>query len=218
MLDSNIDLHADPGLGKDYEISTIAHKLYERGSVPADDQLLTDLEAVLSVYDRYVEEGTGTSEDLVRLAAEFRRERPYPSESDKAKIAAREEMADALSRENLEAVEQDSTRWDALRFTHFAGSSYGGPGPQSRVHSEIQRGDGSKQRVARALRHVLYDREGNEGQRIDEVLSNEDWKVYGLGESLLVKALAVVYPGRWLPVFPCTQGARVRNGSRKRLS
>ena len=26
--------------------------------------------------------------------------------------------------------------------------------------------------------------------------------MYGLGESLLVKALAVVYPGRWLPVFP----------------
>ena len=71
----------------------------------------------MSVYDRYVEDGTGTNEDLVRLAAEFRWERPYPSESDKANIAAREEMADALSRETLEAAEQDPTRWDALRFS-----------------------------------------------------------------------------------------------------
>jgi 5-methylcytosine-specific restriction protein B len=202
MLDSSIDLRADPGLGRDYEISTIAHKLYSRGAVPADDQLVTDLQALLVAYDRYVEQDTGTNDELAALAAGFRRERPYPTESDKANIAAREEMADALSRENLEAVERNTGRWETLRFTHFAGSSYGGPGPQSRVHSEIQRGDRAKQRVARALRHVLYDSDRDEAQRIDDVLTDEEWKVYGLGESLLVKALAVVYPERWLPVFP----------------
>jgi MoxR-like ATPase len=202
LLDSNIDLHADPGLGKDYEISTIAHKFYASGSVPADHQLLTDLEAVLAVYDRYVEEGTGTNAELVRLATQFRRDRPYPTESDKANIAAREDLANALSRENLEAVEREPMRWDTLRFTHLAGSAYGGPGPQSRVHSEVQRGDDAKQRIARALRHVLYDTGGDEAQRIDDVLSDDNWRVYGLGETLLVKALAVVKSDRWLPVFP----------------
>jgi 5-methylcytosine-specific restriction protein B len=202
LLDSNIDLRADPGLGKDYEVSTIAHKLYARGAVPPDEQLLIDLEELLLAYDRYLEHGTGTNDALLELAEDFRRERPYPNESDKANIAAREEMAVALSRDNLEAVERDAARWEALRFTHFAGSSYGGPGPQSRVHSEIQRGDSAKQKVVRALRHVLYDSDGDEAQRIDDVLSDASWKVYGLGESLLVKALAIVYPERWLPVFP----------------
>jgi 5-methylcytosine-specific restriction protein B len=33
------------------------------------------------------------------------------------------------------------------------------------------------------------------------VLDNSEWEVYGLGESLAVKALAIVYPYRWIPVF-----------------
>jgi hypothetical protein len=53
-LDSSIDLRSDPGLGRDYEISTIAHKLYERGSVPADAAIESDLESLLAAYDRYI--------------------------------------------------------------------------------------------------------------------------------------------------------------------
>ena len=37
-----------------YEIATVAHKLYEREAIPNGARLLTDLEAVLAVYDRVV--------------------------------------------------------------------------------------------------------------------------------------------------------------------
>jgi 5-methylcytosine-specific restriction protein B len=60
-LDSRIDLRADPGLGRDYELSTIAYKLYPRGEVPSDESILRDLESVCSAYDRYIEEGGSTS-------------------------------------------------------------------------------------------------------------------------------------------------------------
>lgn len=53
-LDDDIDLKADPGLGADYETSTIAHKFYPSGAVPNDAGLLADLEAVLQAYDRYL--------------------------------------------------------------------------------------------------------------------------------------------------------------------
>lgn len=53
-LDDEIDLRADPGLGSDYESSTIAHKFYEADQVPDDATLLEDLEAILRVYDRYL--------------------------------------------------------------------------------------------------------------------------------------------------------------------
>ena len=53
-LDDGIDLRSDPGLGSDYEASTIAYKFYERGAIPDDEALLGDLEAVLRVYDRYL--------------------------------------------------------------------------------------------------------------------------------------------------------------------
>lgn len=54
-MDEAIDLKADPGLGADYEPSTIAHKFYETGKLPDDNSLLADLEALVSVYERYLQ-------------------------------------------------------------------------------------------------------------------------------------------------------------------
>ena len=53
-LDNSIDLRVEGGLGRDYEVSTIGHKLYKRGEVPDRDQLVEDLEALLSAYDTYL--------------------------------------------------------------------------------------------------------------------------------------------------------------------
>ena len=54
-LHNKIALHTSPGLEKNYEASTIACKLYPRGEIPNDAELLDDLERVLSVYDEYLE-------------------------------------------------------------------------------------------------------------------------------------------------------------------
>jgi 5-methylcytosine-specific restriction protein B len=139
---------------------------------------------------------------LAALAEEFRQQRPYPTESDKGQIEARAELREALSRENLEAVELDPSKYESLKIGKFAGSAYGGPGPQAGVHrGVIEGGDPAKSRLARSLRHLLYDDDRDEVDRIDDLLSAEDWRVFGLGESLAVKALAVVYPEQWLPAF-----------------
>lgn len=49
-----IDLRIDHGLGKDYEASTVAYKLYPKGSVPQDEDLRKDIFACLKVYERYI--------------------------------------------------------------------------------------------------------------------------------------------------------------------
>jgi hypothetical protein len=54
-LDDKINLHTSRGLGKDYEVSTIAYKLYRKGEIPSDDRILRDLEEVLLAYDQYLE-------------------------------------------------------------------------------------------------------------------------------------------------------------------
>jgi 5-methylcytosine-specific restriction protein B len=54
LLDNSISLSQDTGLGRDYEASTIAHKLYLKGAVPNDEAILNDLESVLAAYDQYV--------------------------------------------------------------------------------------------------------------------------------------------------------------------
>lgn len=61
-LTDDIDLHTGPGLGSNYEISTIAYKLYERDSVPQDDQLLSDLGALITSYQAVVNAETSTAE------------------------------------------------------------------------------------------------------------------------------------------------------------
>jgi hypothetical protein len=57
-VDDEIDLRADPGLGSQYEDSTIAYKFYERGAVPSDAEILADIDVLLEVYDRYVSSRT----------------------------------------------------------------------------------------------------------------------------------------------------------------
>ena len=54
-VDNKMDLHISGGLEKDYEASTIAHKLYRRGEIPNDAEILHDLERLLVTYDQYLE-------------------------------------------------------------------------------------------------------------------------------------------------------------------
>ena len=51
QLDADIDLRSTAGLGADYEASTVAYKLYEKGAVPDDEVLLKDLTQVLGAYE-----------------------------------------------------------------------------------------------------------------------------------------------------------------------
>ena len=55
-LDSDIDLRTEGTLGHDYEAATIAYKLYERDAVPTDDEIASDIEALLRVYESHVAE------------------------------------------------------------------------------------------------------------------------------------------------------------------
>lgn len=53
-VDDAIDLRS-AGLGSDYEASTIAYKLYERGAVPDDAELTKDLGLALNAYQGFIE-------------------------------------------------------------------------------------------------------------------------------------------------------------------
>jgi len=58
-LSDDIDLRAHGDLGQMYEVSTIAHKFYEAGKLPSDEQLEADLDAVLATYVRYIDSKAG---------------------------------------------------------------------------------------------------------------------------------------------------------------
>ncbi|MBB6637614.1 MrcB family domain-containing protein [Cohnella thailandensis] len=54
--DSEIELTSS-GLGKDYQVSTVAYIRYDRDHIPADEQLLSDLQNMVENYRLYVENG-----------------------------------------------------------------------------------------------------------------------------------------------------------------
>jgi len=58
-LDDGIDLRTTSNLGRDYEHSTIAYKLYGIDAIPDDEEMLAELNAVLLAYDRYLDEKGG---------------------------------------------------------------------------------------------------------------------------------------------------------------
>lgn len=70
-LSDDIDLKTGPGLGSDYEVSTIAHKLYRLGAVPPDSDLIGDLEAVVSAYEEALEATTEPTSDLAEIYSSF---------------------------------------------------------------------------------------------------------------------------------------------------
>ncbi|GIP39842.1 hypothetical protein J31TS4_31220 [Paenibacillus sp. J31TS4] len=53
--DDNIQLTSS-GLGRDYQVSTVAYICYEKGKLPDNDQLLADLENMMTNYKLYADE------------------------------------------------------------------------------------------------------------------------------------------------------------------
>lgn len=140
---------------------------------------------------------------LQRRVREWLSESGYPDERDEdsESVARREFLAAAMSRENLDAVIEDPSEFEKIAFSQFAHKYYGDAGNQSTVNAYLRDG-GSEARVrlARAIRHLLYG-EGSEVARLDDVLGDPAWKVPGFSEVLATKALSVMSPEFWIPMF-----------------
>lgn len=54
-LSNEIDLQAQTSASTNYEVGTIAHKAYETGALPDDDEVIEDLEQILEGYDALIE-------------------------------------------------------------------------------------------------------------------------------------------------------------------
>jgi AAA domain (dynein-related subfamily)/EVE domain len=140
---------------------------------------------------------------LERRVEEWRSQTGYPNERDKdlENRSRREELAAALSRENLDDVVENPSNFGKLAFAQLAHKVYGDAGNQSSINSYLKNGGAEERaRLARAIRHLLYG-EGDEVGRLNDVLENSAWKVPGFSEVLATKVLSVVFPEWWIPMF-----------------
>lgn len=133
---------------------------------------------------------------LAGRAEAFRKQRPYPTDKDAVQHERREEFAQAMTAEALTDLDFPLFR------KMYNGNGYGAPGPQSRLNRSLNEMTASElDRFGEELREFLWG-DGPVEQRLMRALDREILNVKGLGESVLMKMLAVVHPDRFLPVFP----------------
>ena len=137
-------------------------------------------------------------DSLVALKDRFIAERGYPTAKDQEQRADREMLAAALAPDELRVG--DLTELRSIINT----GRYGGPGPMAGLNKTIRDADPAE--LDRFLESLVYLCWGEDEvvDRIGALLDSEIRGVSGLGESIIMKLLAITAPERFLPVFPYT--------------
>ncbi|WP_460526580.1 AAA family ATPase [Flindersiella endophytica] len=143
----------------------------------------------IEMYERFMR---GQEVDqLADLVEAFRKEVDYPVNGREERARERAELAAALT---LTALDEPAL--PLLR--RLAGPAYGSPGSQPGFNRLLQ-SEETTARLMSTLRHLLHG-PGEVEQRLDDCLGG-DYKLPGVGEAMLVKALAVADPQRWIPCY-----------------
>ena len=152
--------------------------------------------SVQPVYDRVVGLHDDT-DDLGSLVQRFRTEHGYPTASDLAAASDRDSFAAALTPDALEAFDLPTFR------RIISTQRYGGPGPMSILNAWLSSaGPDDLDRLARSISYLLWSDADPVTTRIDRVLDQADLGLKGLGQSVIVKLLAIARPSEFIPLFP----------------
>jgi 5-methylcytosine-specific restriction protein B len=120
----------------------------------------------------------------------------YPTPADVEHRSDRESFATLLAHDSLRFADPVDVRriWNTGR--------YGAPGPQSVLNTSLRDADPIEvDRILASIDYLCWG-EDHEAARIDRVLSDESLRVRGLGESVIMKLLAICHPQRYLCVYP----------------
>lgn len=139
---------------------------------------------------------TNADDDLAARVAQFRAESGYPTAGHEQDRADQREFARLLDPEALATADRAALRpiWNTGR--------YGSPGIQSVLNTTVRDADDDEyQRILDTLVYLNWGEDPAE-VRIDRVLRDDDYRVKGLGESVVMKMLAITHPERFLTVYP----------------
>jgi 5-methylcytosine-specific restriction protein B len=203
-MPASIDLRSSGTLAKAYEKACAASKFYSSDQLPDDDELTRDLSAAVAAYARYIvakpsqslASGKPKTASLSDLVKEWKAATGFPTPENLEDEERRRDWARMLSSDRLDNMTPSEFR------PLYSSGFYGSTGPMSSLNTFIRDADEAELgRLRKALRHVLYG-EGDVGERLQEAIEpSGPYKIHGLGESVLMKCLAIVYPDRYLPAY-----------------
>lgn len=135
-------------------------------------------------------------DELGSQVERFKQSTGYPTAGHEQDRADRREWAKLLERDELETVDRADLRriWNSTR--------YGGTGVMPTLNITLR--DADEAEYHRILQSFDYLCWGDElpAARIDNVLEDDSLRIRGLGESVMMKMLAVCQPDRFITVYP----------------
>ena len=132
---------------------------------------------------------------LTDAVAQFRRDTDYPTAHDEEHKAHQPRFREILRPGNLATTDRAELR-------RFWTGAYGGTGAQSHLGRTVRDADEvGYERILGTLEFLCWG-DGADADRIDRVLDDPEYKVKGLGPSVIFKLLAICYPDRYLCVYP----------------
>ncbi|WP_306231929.1 AAA family ATPase [Agrococcus beijingensis] len=135
---------------------------------------------------------------LADAAAEFKATTGYPTPGHDQDNADRRDFAKLLDPDELEIVDRAELRriWNTGR--------YGGTGPMSSLNTSLRDADEAEyHRIIQTFSYLCWGADAP-ATRIDRVLEEEDLRVKGFGESVIMKMLAITQPEQFITVYPYT--------------
>lgn len=135
---------------------------------------------------------------LTSLVAEFKEATGYPTAGHEQEKADRREFEKTLQPDDLAIIDPKDLRriWNSGR--------YGSTGPMSALNTSIRDADEAEyHRIVETFSYLCWGEDPPE-TRIDRTLQDEELRVKGFGETVMMKMLAVAQPEQFITVYPYT--------------
>ncbi len=152
-------------------------------------------ELLKPLFDELLTLAVGRKPDpLSPLVEQYLAETGYPTQGDEWHHSKRREFAAMLASDESFDLADLSQIWNT--------GAYGGPGIMPQLNRSFNDASPAElEEMFNAIRYLCWG-EDPDAQRIDRMLSDDDFRISGLGESVIMKLLAITHPETYIPVFP----------------
>ena len=138
----------------------------------------------------------GSNDGITSLVDQFRTESGYPRDGDDDHKAYQRRFAEILAPDSIALADRAEIRqiWN--------GGKYGGTGPMSGLNQSFRdAGPAEYERIMESFNYLCWG-DDPDAERIDRLLTDDQYRIRGLGESVIMKLLAITHPDEYLCVYP----------------
>ena len=203
---SNAPIREDVGLLGVHDAEFVYGRWFDRGEFEKIDLAATVVETATTLkplFDELLALATGRKtapgsgdDRIASLVDQFLAESGYPRDWDESHRAEQRRFAELLAPDSMHQADTADIR------RIWSGGGYGGTGPMSRLNGSFRDADAAELNRIMDSIHYLCWGDAPDSERIDRLLTHEQFRVGGLGESVIMKLLALTQPEKYLCVYP----------------